>query len=78
MNGKTCLFLRWEICFLFCKFKGKPYSKIIISDLVGLFSLRFLLDLNKAVPNHLADESQTEDGPVVYPANAFNSRLQGD
>ena len=33
----------------------------------------FLLDLNQAVPNHLAD-----DGPVVYPANAFDSRLRGD
>ena len=32
-----------------------------------------LSDLNQAVPNHLADES-----PVVYPANAFDSRLRGD
>ena len=51
-----------------------------------------LSDLNKAVPKHLADESETrspdtppenapdhpEGGPVVYPANAFDSRLQGD
>ena len=57
-----------------------------------------LSDLNQAVPNHLADESQTRypdtppdhplypvSGirylvvyPVVYPANAFDSRLQGD
>ena len=31
------------------------------------------LDLNQVVPNHL-----TEYGPVVYPANAFDSRLRGD
>ena len=38
------------------------------------FFFLVLLDLNQAVPNHLADE----DGPVVYPANAFDSRLRGD
>ena len=38
-----------------------------------LFFFENLSDLNQAVPNHLADS----DGPVVYPANAFDSRLRG-
>ena len=44
-------------------------------------------NLNQAVPNHLADESQTrragyttglQDGQVVYTADAYDSRLRGD
>ena len=42
------------------------------------FFFEILSHLNQAVPNHPADESQTEDGPVVYPASAFDSRLRGD
>ena len=48
-----------------------------------LFFFEILSDLNQAIPNHLADESQTrqpdtlsdhtQDGQVVYPAYVFNS-----
>ena len=48
------------------------------------FFFEILSDLNQAVPNHLTDESQTpptdasKHGLVVYPADAFVSRLRGD
>ena len=57
---------------------GPPTRKVFF------FFFEILSDLNQAVPNHLADESQTRypdtppDGPVGYPDNAFDSCLRGD
>ena len=41
---------------------GPPTRKIFFWDFVGLEPIT----------------SSSEDGPVVYPANAFDSRLRGD
>ena len=53
---------------------GPPTQKVLFE---------ILWDLNQAVPDHVADKSQKwihhfEDGLVVFPANAFDSRLRGD
>ena len=48
-------------------------------------SFKICSHLNHAVPKHVAKKELivstrliTEDGPMVYPANAFDSRLRGD
>ena len=55
------------------RMKRKRQRKAIAGRQPEKSFFEILSDLNQAVPNHLADKS-----PVVYPANAFDSRLRGD
>ena len=56
---------------------GPPTRKVFFWDFVGL-EPSGTLSPRRRESNAFAGPSRSSDGPVVYPANAFDSRLRGD